>query len=110
TIDADIFMGMVTAVETFVKDSVSQMQKKEAREEIGHMGYGNFHITNVPGRLLSKGSAEKGGAEASSDFHRRFAVERPFQPCNAPLHCQEYKENQGADSWHLQKRGDGGKV
>ncbi|MEM4308833.1 MAG: AAA family ATPase, partial [Thermoplasmata archaeon] len=52
-IDADIFMGMVTAVETFVKDSVSQMQKKETREEIGHMGYGNFHITNVPGRLLN---------------------------------------------------------
>ncbi|MEM3396062.1 MAG: tetratricopeptide repeat protein [Thermoplasmata archaeon] len=52
-LDADIFMGMVTAVETFVKDSVSQMQKKEAREEIGHMGYGNFFITNVPGKLLN---------------------------------------------------------
>ncbi|MEM4161343.1 MAG: AAA family ATPase, partial [Thermoplasmata archaeon] len=53
TVDSDIFMGMVTAVETFVKDSIAQMQRSEVAEQIGHMGYGNFHIVNVPGHVLS---------------------------------------------------------
>ncbi|MEM3738842.1 MAG: tetratricopeptide repeat protein [Thermoplasmata archaeon] len=53
TMDSDIFMGMVTAVETFVKDSIAQMQQSYVAEQIGHMGYGNFHIVNVPGKLLN---------------------------------------------------------
>ncbi|MGB9637005.1 MAG: ATP-binding protein, partial [Thermoplasmata archaeon] len=53
TLDSDIFMGMVNAVETFVKDSLAQIQKGTISEQIGHMGYGSFFITNVPGKLIN---------------------------------------------------------
>ncbi|MEM3445222.1 MAG: tetratricopeptide repeat protein [Thermoplasmata archaeon] len=52
-IDSDIFVSMITAVEIFVKDSVSLIEGREVAEQIGHMGYGNFHITNVPGKNLN---------------------------------------------------------
>ncbi|MCX8174188.1 MAG: tetratricopeptide repeat protein [Thermoplasmata archaeon] len=80
-IDSDIFMGMVTAVETFVKDSLAQMQQSVVSEQTGHMGYGNFFITNVPGRLLNLVAVTTGRENEYliSDLREMLdAIEREF--------------------------------
>jgi len=54
TIDADIFMGMVTAVKTFITDSISKIRKSgEIADDIEVLTHGAFNIVNVPGKTLN---------------------------------------------------------
>ncbi len=50
--DTDILMGMVIAIENFVKDTLKQLQKNgtECTQETNTMGYGAFNIVNLPGK------------------------------------------------------------
>ncbi|MEM3396433.1 MAG: tetratricopeptide repeat protein [Thermoplasmata archaeon] len=55
-IDPDIFLGMVTAVENFIKDSMTQIagqNHKEIEEKIGVMRHGEFTIVSLPGRVVN---------------------------------------------------------
>lgn len=55
-IDTDIFLGMVTAVENFIKDSMSQIageSTQENSERMGVMRHGTFTIMNLPSRNLN---------------------------------------------------------
>ncbi|MEM3567730.1 MAG: AAA family ATPase, partial [Thermoplasmata archaeon] len=55
-IDPDIFLGMVTAVENFIRDSMSQIAGKnpeELEEKLGVMRHGEFTIVNMPGKTLN---------------------------------------------------------
>ena len=49
-INSDILMGMVVAIENFVKDTVAQLENKSSNIfETSTMGYGSFNIVNMPG-------------------------------------------------------------
>jgi len=53
SIDTDIFMGMLTAVKTFITDSLSQIKQGEVKEDVQVLVHGTFSIVNVPGRALN---------------------------------------------------------
>ncbi|MCX8174066.1 MAG: tetratricopeptide repeat protein [Thermoplasmata archaeon] len=55
-IDPDIFLGMVTAVENFIRDSMTQIAGKEQveiEEKLGVMRHGEFTIVNMPGKNIN---------------------------------------------------------
>jgi len=53
SIDTDIFMGMLTAVKTFITDSLSQIKQGKVKEDVQVLVHGTFSIVNVPGRALN---------------------------------------------------------
>ncbi|MEM2900254.1 MAG: tetratricopeptide repeat protein, partial [Thermoplasmata archaeon] len=53
-INSDILMGMVVAIENFVKDTVAQLENRSLNMfEISTMGYGSFNIVNMPGKHVN---------------------------------------------------------
>ena len=53
SIDTDIFMGMLTAVKTFITDALSQIKQGVVSEDVQVLVHGTFSIVNVPGRALN---------------------------------------------------------
>lgn len=51
-VDSDIFTGMLTAVTDFIKDSIRQMGRLP-EGNISKLGYGNFNISAVHGKVVS---------------------------------------------------------
>ncbi len=62
-LDPDIFAGMLSAVQAFVKDSISMLSGDEDEEYLNTLGYGEYKILVARGKIIDIVAILKGAEE-----------------------------------------------
>ncbi|MEM3395919.1 MAG: AAA family ATPase [Thermoplasmata archaeon] len=82
SLDPDIFAGMITAVNNFVRDSLSMLDKKEGEKQqtLNRLGYGDWTILINKGQNLNfvvivHGEADEFLKEEMEEIHRKVEEE-----------------------------------